>query len=76
MVGLPSRTPEMGTLTYRNTNLLKRHLFIINGNLVSILRYNKTRSMLGSDRLIARSLPPDVGEVLLKYLVLIRPFEM
>ena len=40
-----------------------------------MIGYNKTRSTNGKDKLIARFLPSEVGDLLIKYLTLVRPAE-
>lgn len=40
-----------------------------------MIGYNKTRSMQGKDKSIARFLPAEVGDLLIKYLTLVRPAE-
>ena len=40
-----------------------------------VIGYNKTRSTNGKDKLIARFLPEDIGDLLVKYLTLVRPAE-
>ena len=40
-----------------------------------LIGYNKTRSMNGRDKLIARFLPAEIGDLLVKYLALVRPME-
>ena len=40
-----------------------------------VIGYNKTRSTNGKDKLIARFLPKEVGDLLVKYLALVRPME-
>ncbi|KAJ1552962.1 hypothetical protein HK405_009402, partial [Cladochytrium tenue] len=74
--GQPARGEELAVLRVRNTSHTARSIMVMSGRTVALVQqYAKTRSVTGQDRYILRFLHCDVGELLLKYLVLVRPVE-
>jgi hypothetical protein len=51
-----------------------RNLFIDNGMVSTVTAYYKGYSITGSTKIIYRYLPKEVGELLVYYLWLMRPF--
>jgi hypothetical protein len=73
--GQPARGTELLSLRYINTvNGSHRNLFIDNGMVSTVTTYHKGYSTTGSTKIIHRYLPKEVGELLVYYLWLVRPF--
>ena len=73
--GQPSRATE--TLSLRHENTVEgghRNVFIEDGLVSTVTSYHKGYSVTGSTKIIHRYLPNEIGEVLVYYLWLIRPF--
>jgi len=73
--GQPARAEELATVMIKNQLNGMRGIYWSRGRIVIIIGYNKTRSTNGKDKLIARYLPKEVGDLLVKYLTLVRPME-
>ncbi|KAJ1541415.1 hypothetical protein HK405_010657, partial [Cladochytrium tenue] len=74
--GQPARGEELAVLRLCNASHTARSIVVMSGRTVALVQqYAKTRSATGQDRYILRFLHRDVGELLLKYLVLVRPVE-
>jgi len=73
--GQPARAEELATVMIKNQLNGMRGIYWSRGRLMIIIGYNKTRSTNGKDKLIARYLPVEVGDLLVKYLALVRPVE-
>jgi hypothetical protein len=74
--GQPARGTEILSIRCVNTvNGCYRNLFIDNGMVSTVTDYHKGYSITGSTKIIHRYLPKEVGELLVYYLWLIRPFD-
>jgi RecQ family ATP-dependent DNA helicase len=73
--GQPARAEELATVMIKNQVNGMRGIYWSRGQLMIVIGYNKTRSTNGKDKLIARFLPEEVGDLLVKYLTLVRPAE-
>jgi superfamily II DNA helicase RecQ len=73
--GQPARAEELATVMIKNQLNGMRGIYWSRGKVLIVIGYNKTRSMNGKDKLIARFLPDEVGVLLVKYLALVRPME-
>lgn len=73
--GQPARATELASMMLRNTATAVRSFYIYQGKVLLMPSYNKTNSMLQSDRPIARFLPEDLGQLFVLYLSVVRPFE-
>jgi len=73
--GQPARAEELATVMIKNQINGMRGLYWVRGRLAIVIGYNKTRSTNGKDKLIARFLPEEIGDLLVKYLALVRPAE-
>jgi hypothetical protein len=75
--GQPARASEVTTIRLRNTGTGTgmRSIFLINGVFAFIQNYHKMRSIVETDTCIARFPPVCINDLLLKYLVLVRPME-
>ena len=72
--GQPARRPEILGIRWCNRQADKRNLFIHDGYLLFILTYHKSLNMTSSSRFPVRFVLPEAGQLLLQYLILIRPF--
>lgn len=74
--GNPPRTPEFLECTFRNTALSYRCLYIVQKTFVFVTEYVKYTNATFKEMPIMRFLPKDVSNLLLNYLVGIRPIEL
>ena len=73
--GQPARGTELLSLRYTNTvNGHHRNIFVDNGMVSTVTTYHKGYNITGSTKIIHRYLPKEVGELLIYYLWIIRPF--
>ncbi len=70
--GLPARGPELLAVRWCNTELL-RNIFICEGYIMLLVAYHKLEWRVGA-RAVARFLPPAVGNLVVKFIVLVLPF--
>ena len=71
--GMPPRMTELVQLRIRNSRYAKRNLFLLQGQLMFLSTYNKTDSVTGVDKAIARFLHHRVSKLLMTIVVCIRP---
>ena len=71
--GQPARGTETPGLRYRNT-ATHRNVFLEHGLVSTVTVWHKGYTATGSTKIIHRYLPREVGELLIYYLLLIRPF--
>jgi hypothetical protein len=64
----------IGSIRFRNSTTLMRNVFIYNGDVVLVTDYHKARSATNLSHVVARFLPKAVGELVLIYIIYIRPF--
>ena len=75
--GQPARLPELFSVQHANSSTSPRSLYVYGEQLVMVIRYNKTLSATGAmGKKIARLLPVQVSQMLLEYLVLVRPVQI
>ncbi|KAK3061704.1 hypothetical protein LTS18_005618, partial [Coniosporium uncinatum] len=72
--GQSARKPELLGLRWCNKQSDKRNLFIHDGHLLFILTYHKPLNMTNASRYPVRFLFPEVGSLLVRYLILVQPF--
>lgn len=73
--GQPPRGTELFSIRFRNTvSGGARNLYIDHGLVSFVSTYHKGYSIDGSLKLIHRYLTPELSQILVQYLVLIRPF--
>lgn len=73
--GQPARGTELVGLRYKNTmSSHLRDVFIEAGAVTMVTAYHKGYSITGSTKIIHRYLPREVGELMIYYLWLVRPF--
>jgi RecQ family ATP-dependent DNA helicase len=73
--GQPARATELLSLRYCNTMRGgHRSIFVENGLMSFVTKYHKGYSISGSEKIIHRYLPQEVGELLFYYIWLVLPF--
>ena len=70
-----TRTKELSMIMIKNHINAMRGIYWSRGQVMMAISYNKTRSTNGKDKVIARFLPEEVGNLMIKYLSLVRPLE-
>jgi hypothetical protein len=74
--GNPPRSTEFLEASFRNTSSSFRSLFLMDSTFVFVSEYVKYSNTNSSEMPVLRVLPKAVSEILLNYLVLIRPLEV
>ena len=74
--GQPARGTELEIIRILNGPDGERGLYWIDPLVMVLGTYSKTRQISGRDRLVPRFLPKVVGDILIKYLALVRPMEI
>jgi hypothetical protein len=73
--GQAARAPELLGMQWKNTEQGSvRNIFIENGLVAFVTAYHKGYCSSGNIKIIHRYLPREIGELLIYYLWLIRPF--
>ena len=73
--GAPARATELELYQLVNSEAAMRNLFVQQSRLMVLSPYNKTSSMTRKEKLICRYLDKESFAPILKFLVLIRPFQ-
>jgi hypothetical protein len=73
--GQPARASELATFKICNTDHRIRNVYLVHGEVVIIQHYTKSNSQTGHDDFIPRLLPKEVGQLLINYLMAVRPME-
>jgi hypothetical protein len=74
--GQPARRVEFLGLRWCNKQADMRNIFIHDGNVIFLLSYHKSLNLTNAARFPVRVLLPEVGELLVQYLVLIMPLRV
>lgn len=72
--GQPARGPELGSTKVSNSVYSARGWYVINGRLCFLTMYDKARKRRGNTEYIVRFLPDQISQIMVQYLVYIRPF--
>ena len=72
--GMPGRGTEIGTLKWCNTRTSMRNVFVLHGQLLVIVEYQKAQRTTNKAYYVVRALPPLVSQLLFYYLAFVRPF--
>ena len=72
--GQPGRGSEITTMRHRNGLLQDRNLFIMDGQVMTVVRYHKSQSQWDKPKVVPRFLPPQLGQVMVMYLAYLQPF--
>lgn len=73
--GAPARASELASYLLSTTDLGDRSLYIQNGTVCIFQTYHKAMKFDLKEKNLARFLPPDLSELLVKYLIYIRPIQ-
>lgn len=71
--GQPPRGTEILSVLVSNSETHRRHVFIIDGQLVLITNYNKNQSVTGRENFILRGLPDCISKLWVAYLAYTKP---
>ena len=74
--GQPARGTELETALLTNTQSAMRSLYVLHDLLCLILSYNKTMNLTLKENVIYRYFPREVSNLVIKYLVYVKPLEM
>ncbi|KAJ4329600.1 hypothetical protein N0V87_010726, partial [Didymella glomerata] len=72
--GQPGRGSEITTIRHRNGILQDRNIFVVDGQVMTVVRYHKSQSQLDKPKVVPRFLPPRLGQVMVLYLAYLQPF--
>src|ERR1051325_22843 len=72
--GQPGRGSEITTIRHRNGLLQDRNVFVVDGRIMTVVRYHKSQSQFDKPKIVPRFLPPQLGQVLAAYLAYLQPF--
>lgn len=72
--GQPARGPELGSIKVSNSIYSARNIYVINGRVCFLTMYDKARKRRGNTEYIIRCLPDKLGQIVVQYLVYVRPF--
>jgi superfamily II DNA helicase RecQ len=73
--GQPGRGSEVTTMRHRNGVLQDRNMFVIDGLVMTVVRYHKSQSQWDKPKVVPRFLPGRLGQVLVVYLAYLQPFQ-
>jgi hypothetical protein len=71
--GQAPRATELISIWYKNGEATERGVYVHEGSIIYITRYNKAKRSTNKEFVVVRFLPYHVGRLLYKYLVFIRP---
>jgi superfamily II DNA helicase RecQ len=75
MSGQPGRGSEITTIRHRNGLLQDRNIFVVDGAVMTVVRYHKSQSQWDKPKIVPRFLPPQLGQVVALYLSYLQPFQ-
>lgn len=73
--GLPQRGTEISDLRIRNHERQRTFFFIL-GEMLAVFHYNKTTNNTGMDKNIPHQLHRSLADLLIRYLLIVRPMEV
>lgn len=68
------RGPDLLSLRHRNSGTAERGIYLYGGSMIYLTRNHKVKRSTNREFLVARFLPVQIGHLVFKYLVYIRPF--
>jgi hypothetical protein len=71
--GQPGRGSEILTIRHRNELLQDRNIFIVDGAVMTVVRYHKSQSQWDRPKVVRRFLPPHLGQIMALYLSYLQP---
>jgi superfamily II DNA helicase RecQ len=72
--GQPARGPELGSIKVVNSKFSARNIYIINGRVVFLTKYDKAQKRRNNVEYVLRCLPLPLSQILVQYLIYVRPF--
>jgi len=72
--GQPACKPEFGFIKIVNNKYSARNIYIINGRVVFLTKYNKAQKQYNNIEYILYYLPLPLNQILIQYLIYIQPF--
>lgn len=72
--GQPGRGTEVTTMRDRNGVLQDRNMYVVDGRVMTVVRYHKSQSQWDKPKVVPRFLPWRLGQVAVVYLAYVRPF--
>lgn len=73
--GQPGRGTEVTTMRFRNSVLQDRNVFVVDGQVMTVVRYHKSQSQWDKPKVVPRFLPSRLGQVMVMYLAYVQPFQ-
>jgi superfamily II DNA helicase RecQ len=73
--GQPGRGSEVTTMRHRNGVLQDRNVFVVDGQVMTVVRYHKSQSQWDKPKVVPRFLPWRLGQVMAVYLAYLQPFQ-
>ncbi|KAF2179190.1 hypothetical protein K469DRAFT_597110, partial [Zopfia rhizophila CBS 207.26] len=73
--GQPGRGSEVTTMRHRNGVLQDRNILVVDGRVMTVVRYYKSQSQWDKPKVIPRFLPWRRGQVMAIYLAYLQPFQ-
>jgi superfamily II DNA helicase RecQ len=73
--GQPGRGSEILPIRHRNGLLQDRNVFIVDGAVMTVVRYHKSQSQWDKPKIVPRFLPPQLGQIMALYLSYLQPFQ-
>lgn len=71
--GQTPRLTELANMELINTSTSVRNVFVWNGSVMYVIRHHKAKTMTNQEFNVVRFLPSRLGDVMIKYMVYIRP---
>lgn len=72
--GQPGRGSEITTMRHRNGVLQDRNVFVMDGQVMTVVRYHKSLSQWDQPKVVPRFLPNRLSQVMVTYLAYVQPF--
>ncbi|KAL5420972.1 hypothetical protein PMIN05_012605 [Paraphaeosphaeria minitans] len=72
---MPGQGTKITSMRFRNRALQDRNLFVMDGQIMTVVRYYKSQSQFNKPKVIPRFLPSRLSQVLVVYLAYVQPFE-
>ncbi|CAA9967212.1 RecQ family helicase [Pyrenophora teres f. maculata] len=72
--GQPGRGPEITSIRHRNSFLQDRNIYVVDGQVMTVVRYCKSQAQWDKPKVVPRYLPARLGQVMAVYLVYLQPF--
>ncbi|CAA9959374.1 hypothetical protein PTMSG1_02793 [Pyrenophora teres f. maculata] len=72
--GQPGRGPEITSIRHHNSFLQDRNIYVVDGQVMTVVRYCKSQAQWDKPKVVPRYLPARLGQVMAVYLVYLQPF--